>query len=90
MTNYAKVIPDFGLTSEQLDDKYNPDGDGEHPEITRWDWHQAVAERSTVLGYWGWLRHKLNDVQDELDRDNLYNQEWEDDGGGDYALNEKG
>lgn len=53
---------DFNLTSVQLDDKYNPDGDGEHPVFTRWDWCQIVAQRSTLLGYWDWVVYRLDDV----------------------------
>ena len=73
MTNYAKLIPDFGLSADQLEEKYSPDGDSEHPEITRGDWHQAVTERSTTLGYWDWLSSQLDIAQDELEADNPYN-----------------
>lgn len=46
---------DIGLTAEQLDDKYNPDGDGEHPLWTRETWIQAVCEQDTLRGYWDWV-----------------------------------
>lgn len=48
-----------GLSAEQLDDFYNPDGDGEHPQVTRAMWREAVAQEETVSGYWQWLAHQL-------------------------------
>ncbi len=50
---------DFGLTAEQLDDKYNPEGDGEHPTFPRADWQYEVANGDTLSGYWAWVEHKL-------------------------------
>lgn len=35
MTDWNKLIPDFGLTAEQLDDKYNPDVIDEIPAPTK-------------------------------------------------------
>ena len=32
--------PEGLLTPEQLDDKWNPDGDGEHPEYARLSGHE--------------------------------------------------
>lgn len=66
-------IEDFDLKAEQLDDKYNLDGDGEHPGFTRWDWRQAVAEQSTITGYWAWVQRMLEEERDELDNDSPYN-----------------
>lgn len=54
-TTSQQCHTDRSLTAEQLDDKYNPDGDGEHPMYTRWDWLQVVAQRSTLSGYWCWV-----------------------------------
>ncbi len=85
MTNkphYIQLIPDFGLSDEQLRDRYDPDGDDDksHPAagFAWWDWFQAVAQRTTRDGYWVWLRMKLVEAQDDLDldRDNPYNQPW--------------
>ena len=76
MSHYARLIPDFGLTAEQLDDKYNPEGGGQHPQITRREWRENVADDNTISGYWVWLKHQLDEAQDELDRDNPYNQPW--------------
>ena len=52
-------LADKGLTAEQLDDKYNPEGYGEHPVITRECWQQEVFEGNTLLGYWDWLVSEL-------------------------------
>jgi hypothetical protein len=51
---------DHCLNPEQLDDKYNPDGDGEHPTHTRQDWVYAVSNGVTISGYWVWVHHVLN------------------------------
>lgn len=55
---------DGRLTAEQLDEKYNLNGDGRHPEYTQWDWLQAVAQRSTLRGYWEWVRMKIERWED--------------------------
>lgn len=59
MENYDD---DRQLTPEQLDDKYNPDGDGEHPDFSRWDWRQAVASEDTIVGYWEWVSHQIYEL----------------------------
>lgn len=46
---------DYDLTPAQLDDKYNPDGDGEHPQYTKQAWRAEVNEEETLLGYWEWV-----------------------------------
>lgn len=53
-------LEDCLLSAEQLDDKYNPDGDGEHPVITRSLWREAVSSCDTISGYWAWLQHQLS------------------------------
>lgn len=65
-------IQDYGLSALQLDCKYSPDGDGEHPGYRRWDWRQTVASDSTLLGYWAWVQAQLEEERDELDLDNPY------------------
>lgn len=50
---------DLELSADELDDKYNPDGDGEHPLITRADWRIEVANEYTISGYWNWLAHRF-------------------------------
>lgn len=67
-------IKDYGLTAEQLDDKYNPEGGGQHPVYTRADWRAAVDNEDTISGYWEWVRHQLVMEEDELDQDNPYTQ----------------
>lgn len=54
---------DYMLSAEQLDCKYNPDGDGEHPDFKREDWRLEVKQHNTLVGYWDWVNHKI----DELD-----------------------
>lgn len=53
-------LDDEGLTAEQLDCKYNPEGDGEHHTYTRWEWRQAVASQSTIAGYWPWVEYQIS------------------------------
>lgn len=50
---------DYGLSADQLDAKYNPDGDGEHPLYTRKLWQDAVHCGLTIVGYWDWVEYKL-------------------------------
>ena len=53
------VADESSLSSEQLDSKYNPDGDGEHPVWTRRDWRCEVNSENTLLGYWDWVKHSI-------------------------------
>lgn len=73
MSHYAKLIPDFGLTEDQLDEKYNPDGDGENPSFPRAEWRGGVENRDTICGYWTWMRCMLREAEDELEADNPFN-----------------
>ncbi len=50
---------DAGLTTEQLDDKYNSNGYGEHPDYTRSHWRDEVAAKDTLIGYWDWVVHRI-------------------------------
>lgn len=52
-------MTDLNLTADQLDEKYNPEGDGEHPTFTRKDWRQAVRQEETLTGYWVWVEAQL-------------------------------
>ena len=56
MNKYAE---DVELSPEQLDDKYNPEGYGQHPEFTRVEWQQDVAEGNTLRGYWEWVESNI-------------------------------
>ena len=60
---------DLELTAEQLDDKYNSNGDGEHPLITREDWRNAVAAHVTINGYWDWLEYRMDQITITEDED---------------------
>lgn len=51
---------DRGLSADELDARYNPDGDGEHPRYTRADWRDAVSNHDTSLGYWAWLEEQIS------------------------------
>lgn len=55
--NYDQA--DRELTASQLDDKYNPDGDGSHPAYSRHVWRDAVCLGYTLLGYWDWVADQL-------------------------------
>lgn len=50
---------DGQLIESQLDDKYNPDGGGEHPMFTKQMWREAVANLDTISGYWAWLENEV-------------------------------
>ncbi|CAB5555712.1 Uncharacterised protein [Stutzerimonas stutzeri] len=53
-------LEDLELNAEQLDDKYNACGNGEHPMFTRSMWREAVSQQDTLSGYWGWVSHKVH------------------------------
>ncbi|WP_233874933.1 hypothetical protein [Paraburkholderia adhaesiva] len=53
------MATEAGLPGTVLDDIYNPEGDGEHPVITRVMWRKAVARQDTVSGYWDWTAHQI-------------------------------
>jgi hypothetical protein len=51
------IKADSLLSPEQLDNKYNPNGDGEHPEYLRSMWREAVVQEQTYDGYWSWVSY---------------------------------
>jgi hypothetical protein len=53
--DHEKALSEYYASNDHC---LNPDG--EHPTHTRFDWRQAVAEQSTVSGYWVWVHHVLN------------------------------
>ena len=59
---------DLDLLPIQLDDKYNPEGDGQHPHFTRDQWREAVTREDTLSGYWDWVHHQIQnfDLEDLL------------------------
>lgn len=63
---------DHGLSAEQLDDKYNPDGGGQHPEFTRAMWREEVANERVYCGYWAWCEVRVDEeVEGTEGRDNV-------------------
>ncbi len=50
---------DHDRSAIDLDDVYNPDGNGEHPDHTKSDWIEMVACGGTVYGYWEWVHHMI-------------------------------
>lgn len=61
MSNTPDTTPDHQLSPEQLDGKYNPNGDGEHPRHTRDMWRDWVANEDTLDSYWQWLAFRLDE-----------------------------
>lgn len=61
-------IQDYGLTAAELASKYLEYG--RHHTFTQEHWQQA----NSGLGYWEWVEKKVQEDQDELDKDNPYNQ----------------
>lgn len=47
------------LAPDDLDNLYNPHGDGEHPLHPRSAWREQVANEYTISGYWVWVSHML-------------------------------
>lgn len=55
---------DADLSVEELAEKYaSGDGGywGQHPVFPRQEWRKEVANDDTLLGYWAWVHHKLNE-----------------------------
>ncbi len=52
-----------GMSAMQLDDHYNPDGDGEHPHFTREKWRTEVSFQNTITGYWEWAYKKIDEYR---------------------------
>lgn len=62
---------DLHNNAEDLDAKYNPDGDGEHPVLTRRCWRDAVGQEETISGYWEWVEHLIRDSSTGMSIDEL-------------------
>ena len=56
----AADSPDYGLTAEQLRDKYGGYWE-EHPKYPITDWHHEVADDNTRLGYWEWAAQRIEE-----------------------------
>lgn len=52
---------DADLTPDQLSEKYDPSGGGQHPEYTRYSWQCAVMSYSTLRGYWDWVHAQIEE-----------------------------
>lgn len=55
---------DQWLSAEDLDNKYNPEGGGEHPDFPRKLWREAVTEEDTISGYWDWCKFRIEVMAD--------------------------
>lgn len=60
-------MDDENLSAAALEDKYSPQGDGEHDLFPRAQWRQEVADEDTALGYWMWLQHKIDTFEPDND-----------------------
>lgn len=58
---------DYDFSADQLDGKYNPEGGGEHPAFPRGAWQDAVFHSNTLLGYWQWVVHQLEEHGHEVE-----------------------
>jgi hypothetical protein len=56
---------DADLSADELEQKYNPAGGGEHPDFPREDWQEMVRIEDTLLGYWAWVHHSLTSEEDD-------------------------
>lgn len=63
-----QIYADKDLTSEELDLKYNPDGTGEHPVLTRSTWRNEVVMEHTQDGYWSWVKTTIDDAHSQIDK----------------------
>ncbi len=65
------------LNPGDLDDKYNQEGDGEHPNFPRQLWRHEVVEMNTVSGYWDWVFNQIQSWepdQQDADEEAAYRQ----------------
>jgi hypothetical protein len=57
---YDEVHPeDYGLTADELEEKFSPNGDGENPAYTREAWREQVQSQSTSASYWDWMESEI-------------------------------
>jgi hypothetical protein len=59
---------DLGASGDTLDSIYNPEGDGEHPVISRAMWREAVVLQDTISGYWDWTAHRIAVLTSDADQ----------------------
>lgn len=59
MLNLPYDKEDLLLSPDELDAKYNWEGDGEHPKYLRKHWRNAVDHEETISGYWQWVQRQI-------------------------------
>lgn len=59
MLRRSIIAADGPLCADELDDRYNPEGNGEHPLFSRQDWRSEVALGDTSIGYWDWVERQI-------------------------------
>ena len=52
-----------GVAADELRDRYREE---EHPYYDRAEWVLAVSHGDTLLGYWEWVRSKLEEALGEV------------------------
>lgn len=52
-----------GVAADELRDRYREE---EHPYYDRAEWVLAVSNDNTLLGYWEWVRSKLEEALSEV------------------------
>jgi hypothetical protein len=57
---------DYDLTQEQIEEKHNPNGGGQHPQYTRSDWKTEVENDGTSNSYWGWVHGEIESERCDL------------------------
>lgn len=56
---------DMNLNADELDEKYNPHGGGQHPVLTKAHWRSDVLHQVTMAGYWDWVSQTARDISHE-------------------------
>lgn len=61
--------PDSELTAVELKARYDgldPDDFlwSQHPDFTHSDWQEEVADGDHLLGYWAWVKYKIDDEEE--------------------------
>lgn len=60
---YHDAVPtEIGMTADELETKYSPNGGGEHPKFTRSEWRRQVADDETISGYWQWVAQQVSEA----------------------------
>lgn len=60
------IQEELALSPEQLDEYYNPEGDGEHPIFTRLAWRLDVVREDTLSSYWAWVANQIDGAYQDL------------------------